>query len=142
MGRDAGFSGNGPPGWSYDDTQMAFDYNLVFSVLTNGNRINWRGQIYPDAQAFNAATSFKHNLKERPKFVNESNYDFSLAADDTSAKDHGANLEGLNLPGLEYDLAGQRRGADGAWDLGALELTGQKSLKPGAPDKLSIKKGT
>lgn len=111
-------SGNGAPG---DGTNGVFystsDFVLSNNIVAGGNRyISYNGT------AATADSFGKGNSTNRP---NMSTNTFILDPSDTAAKDKSIPLLSLTnrIPEVLTDMAGVTRGADGAWDIGALEYS-------------------
>jgi hypothetical protein len=106
---------------TYVNDSVAVDYNVV----AGPNPRIALGSTFANAAAMAAATRWKSNRNEMPLVVSTNSYDFRLQAGDTVARNRGLDLSHLmaTMPGLDTDLWGNPRGADGAWDIGAHEYT-------------------
>jgi len=62
-------------------------------------------------------------------FADATNDDFHLALSDTSARDAGADLSADANLAFSDDIDGERRGAGGAWDIGADEIARTTRIK-------------
>ncbi len=121
-----GIPGNSPAGsvgccWHNSEDNTIFDYNVI--TKTAASAVTTFGVLgsYPNAEAYNAATKYKHNSGTVPSMVNAEAYDYRPTASDTVARNKGVNLSFLNVPGINQDVMGNPRGAGGAWDIGAFE---------------------
>src|SRR5207245_1015596 len=89
--------------------------------------------LFPNAEALNAATIFKHNTSATPAVLGPADNVFTLLATDTVARGKGVNLSGLagQIPGITTDLNGNPRGP--RWDIGAYQYSGgiQTNREPG-----------
>lgn len=105
-------------GFHYGEPDLVFDNN---NVSGQGLRISYLGRSWANAEALNAGTRYKGNTFAIPSFEDSVRHDYRLKPTDAAARNQGADLSFLNLPGLERDMCGNIRGADGAWDMGAIE---------------------
>ncbi len=131
--------------WYNSEDNSIFDYNVVAKTAASavtGFSVNGAG--YANAEAYNAATKYKHSTSAVPAFMDAAAYDYRLSGSDTVARNKGINLSFLNLPGINEDLMGNPRGAGGAWDIGALEYpeAGQAPLITENPDPLPVPDNT
>ena len=109
-------------GFEYSETDIQYNNNVVWSSVTAGKKITYRGVTYDNAELFNNATIYNSNTSAQPSFMSVAGKDFRLSSSDTAAKNKGANLLGI-APDIDKDLMGNIRGQDGAWDIGAFEET-------------------
>lgn len=127
-------------GYSLNETGQALqvgsssaesDLVVENNVVTGPNTlINYRGTIYPNAEALNAATSFSGNTSARPVFIDEGANDYHLAPEDTVARDQGADLSAY----FTVDQDGIPRPQGGAWDRGPYEGAGEPDTElPSTP---------
>jgi hypothetical protein len=124
-GRDRAGTGswNGPP------EEIFYDYNVMARGKRRGGphqqlgslELSLFGRKWPNAEALNRATIYKHNTSAPPRFQDEARHDYRLAPNDQVARNTGLDLSFLDLPGLEQDLYGNPRGHGGTWDRGAIE---------------------
>jgi hypothetical protein len=119
-----GRSRDGLSTWSGPAGEVVFDFNVIsrgkrgrsgeFEMAAFGTR--WKS-----LDEFSRKTIFKNNRAGTPLFAGADQHDYRLAGRDHVARDTGQDLSFLNLPGLDTDLWGNRRGLGGAWDRGAIE---------------------
>lgn len=115
--------GQDGPGWFYEDADMIVENNVIHSLITDGNRIQYKAaDYYLDVPAFEAATSATGNTSNAPVFIDFEGRDFRLDPSDTAAIGQGQDLSALTLAGLDTDLWGNSR-SDGGWDIGAIAYT-------------------
>jgi hypothetical protein len=143
-GRGAPAVGIGGSGWKFEPPDVKFDYNNIWSSEDIGKKISYGSNTYSDAGAFNNAMAgfgYTHNVGTEPILADPSNFDFSLAASDTSAKGKGIDLSNLikadeeHLSGLAEDLLGNSRGV-GVWDIGAYTFDARP--RPAKPEALRV----
>jgi hypothetical protein len=134
---------------SFGDTpipDIIWDYNLV--DINGSDRIVGRygsgsGTMYtydPDWKSVSGGDD--NGVTSDPTFVNwtEGNaVDLHLAESDTAAINRGIDISSLSalIPDIIYDIDGNLRGADGAWDIGAYEYSND-TLAPNPPTNLTI----
>ena len=119
-----GLKGGGANGWHATADDYGFEDNIVARAgeqapdgTAHAIGIDFAGASYPHAEAFNDATKYDRNSSTAPRFADAARHDYRLLA-----PRGGSDLSALDLPGLDVDLAGNRRGADGVWDVGAFEF--------------------
>ena len=116
------------------------DYNQ-FSSCCSGNSVgvSW-GQsgdpslILTSAAAITSVTGYTNNVSSIPvQFVDAPNYDYRPT---TPGVNIGQDLSALtnNMPGLDMDSFGNRRGAAGNWSAGAIDY---RALSPTPPSILA-----
>jgi hypothetical protein len=112
-----------PQRFYYTTKDLPLDYNICSG--TNVLMVSYGGVNYPSVLMLDAARGFAHNRVNTPLFTDLSRGDASLQSGDPAARNSGTNLTSLYgfLPDYNIDLAGNTRGLDGAWDIGAYELT-------------------
>jgi hypothetical protein len=124
-----GRKNDGSSSWDAPESQVVFDYNVVARGSKSARFKKGRGffeiaafgRRWENVEQLSGSTAYKHNRSATPEFASPSELDFRLILGDRVARNAGKDLSGLELPGLEVDLCGNRRGADGHWDIGALE---------------------
>lgn len=113
-------------GWYYDQGDFVFENNVISrSSSSFAIGLDYNCQYFSNAEALNAGTIYSKNSSQTPNFASLQNHNYQLSANDTTAINKGVDLISLNLPRIDYDLAGNKRGEDGYWDIGAFEYTGQ-----------------
>jgi hypothetical protein len=109
-------------GGDYTESDVQVDYNIFCgpSKLIN-YKFKSRDMLYPDAEAFNAATSYKHNKSAVPSVVSMRSNNFVPTAGDRVARGAGVDLSAIadQIPAITNDLNGQARGP--RWNIGAYQ---------------------
>jgi hypothetical protein len=130
----------GPAGGIYGEQKyLLTDYNNISGkdVGKNAKLFHYGDVVggWATAELMSAGTMWRSNTSVEPVFVDPENYDFRPAAGDTALRNAGTNLTALmakwGLPGLNVDLYGHVRGADGKWDKGMAEYTASSSVTNG-----------
>ena len=125
----------------FDSNTYSFANNIYYHPT--GMNISFRGTIYTPAQFITAHDST--GSASAPTFVSYSEYasgnDFRLAAGDTVARSHGAELSSLcsAIAQLCFDKNGVSRPQGSAWDIGAYEyVPAGDTTPPSAPSGLMV----
>ncbi|MEZ5276838.1 MAG: right-handed parallel beta-helix repeat-containing protein [Opitutaceae bacterium] len=121
----------------YNNTFVGFVEPAVFPmILLNGSSTEAKNNLFFDCiDSDVSASSASNNLRATADpFVNLSSMDFRLH-ESSQARNSGIQLGG---PPYDVDRLGNRRGADGAWDVGAYEFSIGIGVTPTAPSDLQI----
>ena len=119
----ANFKGSWGSGMQYAEADFDLEDNVFYSSITDGLRVMYaQSNYYANAEAMDAASAATGNTSAQPTFQDFEGRDFRLSTADTVARGSGQNLAALSLPGIEYDVYGNYRGA-GAWDIGAIAIS-------------------
>jgi len=132
-----GFPG---PGLTSDVTYEEFP--LDANVVTGPNWSFWyMGQRPNRAEDLALVTPYKLNSSKRPAFAGYSKgsppYNFRLTSADTVARNAGVDLSRFRAmaPDIDVDIDGNKRGLDGAWDIGPYEA--QEGTPPSCEEQLA-----
>jgi hypothetical protein len=96
-----------------DLSQIELDHNLYYDSA-GGNIIAWNGSGYGLLSDFSSNSNEESNGVQGDPSLNNN---YSLSAASTLAINSGADLAGI----VNYDIAGNSRPQESAWDIGAYE---------------------